>query len=1105
MRSSVARLGLLTGFALFAPIALAQTPPAPTPGAPTLEKESEKKEDLLVAPKDFKIKTELATLEEVFKRRLALLYLKNEKAAREPILKDLDPGSAQSIQQFLDDASTFTNLEYHFVEKMKNCERRLLHRLRADSFQGIEDLLEVVKDKKFPHTAAYSNLLNTVDMNFRYALRKGLITDGEFAKDVGRRLTDETVRVNGTAGHNALDLAKQTWKDTPPDQFPAYWFDPSSGPISYDFGDVPPSPPYPQIDLNKATREELLGIPSLESEAVDGILAYAKKNGFEGPEELRLVKDLPTHLVSPLQTLAVASHQKKQKKWTVMVFLNAANNLEPYGIEDMNEMEKVGSTRDVNVVVELVRYHGREKKPRANSAYFSNPYQERETQFYYGLDNTPGNARYYVLKDEDDVRVQSVVKSNAGPADGGRTESLADFGKWAVENYPAENYALVIWNHGAGWSGVSYDDNSHHGMDLPEVRDGVEQIVAKLQNGKKKLDILDFDACLMATLEVGYELKDCVDYLLASQETEPGDGMPYDDYLQFLVKYPETPAVAFAKSMVDAYVKSYAPKGSQTFQDMSSFSETKSAIRLSRMSDTKAAVEALAQKLDARPALLGEVAEDVVRDTRKFGRLVDLHDFSTRLKERAKDDAELKTACDAVLDGIGYPTDAYKLVNEMVVKRRSPGAVIWGFNDWLSPPRNLAPFVHKSKHAKTPLTGPDEKGNYTAKISFPPMMRDPKSNKYVAVTQIDWRFEDEQEKRVFKDFASTFVTMDFPETSPVIAEGHMVSNNRSRGLSIYFPAYLGFDKEYLKLRFAEGSAWTALCQKFPLKKIENPQPLALLGVNHVTKAEREKLGAIAVREEFGKTLRAYDFAAQWRGDLTSLSKTFDVITDPRPYGEDWLGLSRHWQDGVIVLDNHSGAPNGGNPYSYVASGQSAPVSVGPDGRTVMRFLKQGGNVLLTTPDVARELWETPLYRDTLGLAYGQRWDYSFTFKVEGAGGLAGKTIEITPSRKGESIMTFTAASRGDGVEPLAVLEPGGRWIGATIDRTDPETGKDYRAVVLGFYLADIRNDADRRALLAHALEFLQAKREVRGDLGKVDSIPAIPTIPAPAPGSGSQD
>jgi hypothetical protein len=1066
----------------------AQAPVAP--GEPG--KEGEKVEDLTTTPAEVGIQRELKVLEEVAKRRLALHHLKNDKGARDAILKDLDPTSSQNIQRLVDDTASFTNLEYHYLEKAKNCERRLLHRLRADAFQGIEDLLEVVKDRKFPESAAYAPLLNTVEMNFRYAIRKGLISDAEFAKDVSRRLTDETVRVNGTAGHTVAELAKAQWKDVPADQFPAHWFDPSSGPISYEFGEVPPSPPYPTIDLNTATRDALLAVPGIDPEVADAIVDYAKKNSFEGAEELRLVSDIPLHLVGPLQTLSTTSHATKRKKWTVMVFLNAANNLEPFGIEDLNEMEKVGSTRDVNVVVEMVRYRGMEKTPRVNAGYFHNPYTERETQFYYGLDNTPGNARFYVLKDEDPVRIQSVVKENAGIADGGRAKSLADFGRWAVERYPADNYALVVWNHGAGWSGVSYDDNSHHGMDMAEVREGVEQIVAKLDNGKQKLDILDFDACLMATLEVGYELKDTVDFLVASQEVEPGDGMPYDDYLAWLVKFPEAPPVSFAKAMVEEYVKSYAPKGSQAPGEFAFFGETKSALRLSRMSDLRAAAENLAELLATRRELLGEVTESIVRDVRAFGRLVDLHDFATRLMEREKADAELKAACKAITDLIGYPTSQYKLVNEVVIKRRSPGAVVWGYNDWQSPPRNLAPFVHRSRHAKTPLVGPDEKGNYVARISFPPMLRDSKAGKFVAVTQIDWRFEDEKEKRVFKDFQSMFITTDFPVDGPVVAEGHMVSNNRSRGVSIYLPAYLGFDKEYRKLRFAEDSKWAALCETFPLKKIENPQPIALLGIQHATKRDRELLGKIAVREEFREKILKHDFAKLLRGDLESLARSFDAIRDPRHYGEDWHGLIRNWRDGIVIVDNHDGIGNGGNPFSYVASGFQAPSAAGPDGRTLARHLTGGGRVLLATPQVSREIWETPLYRDVLGLEYRQRWDHSYEFVVAGAPSPEAKKVVVAPARKGEAITTFQAIPGVDGVAPLCVLDDG-QWVGATIARRSAETGSEYRAVVLGFHLTDIADDAARRALLARALEFLEGGMATPGIAGA-----AAPPAPEPA-------
>lgn len=1055
----------------FTPTLLLVTFLFPAPAASAADEvedaSKETRVDLTQATEKVDLQRELKTYREIFRRRLALHYLRNEASARSQILSELDPVSKSTIKSLVENNRRFKNLDYHFLERRRNAEDRILAKLRLDGFQGIEDVLEAVRDLKFPESAAFADLLNLVELNFRWALRKGIIQDEDFAKDVGQRLTAETVRVNGTAGHDTAELAKAMWKDTKRDEFPAWWFDPASGPISYAFGPVPDAPRYPVVDLNTAGVDDLLEIPNLEREVAEAIVDYARRRGFEGPEELRLVKQVPRHLVRPLQTVCTASHRTKHKKWTVMVFLNAANNLEPFGIEDMNEMEKVGSTRDVNIVVELARYREQPKGPQPNTSYLWNPYSERPRQYYFGLENEPRTARFYVLKDDDDVRVRSVLKDLSGLTDAGDPKTLAAFGRWAVEHYPADHYALVVWNHGAGWSGVSFDDNTRRGLDLPEVRTALEEVTALLREkqGKERIDVLDFDACLMATAEVGYELKDVVDFLVASQEVEPGDGMPYDDYLEWLVTYPEAPPVAFAKAMVDRYVKSYAPKGSQTGGDFGWFHETKSALRLARMEDLRRGVEKVAALLLERKSLLGETAEEIVSDARRFGRLVDIQDFFTRLVEKAPEDEQLKAAIKEVTDLIGYPTENYPLVNEVVIKRRRPGNVIWGFNGWKAPPRHLAPFVWRSRLAKTPLVGPDEKGNYVARIQFPPTLRDPSSGKEVFVERIDYRFEDEKKERKIEDFENMFVTTDFPPDGPVVAEGHLVSNNRSHGVSIYFPAYLGFDKEYLKLRFAQDSKWVEMCRLFPLRKIEDPQPIAVLGVRHLNRPQRERLGRIVVREQFRDAMRRLDYASVWRKDLAALGHGFDVVEDPRPYGLDWEEMLRYWQDGVVLLDNHDGvAPGGGRPLAYLSSSSSPPPASGPSGRELKRFLERGGRMLLCSPRATAKIWDQPLYRDLLGLEYGGRVDDDYGARLLGGDPLP---FEIVPARKGSPILTFRG---GEGVEPLCVRRTDGRVIGARIRRPGPDG--EVRAVVLGFYLTDVLDEVARRAILEQALRFL---------------------------------
>ena len=259
----------------------------------------------------------------------------------------------------------------------------------------------------------------------------------------------------------------------------------------------------------------------------------------------------------------------------VLAMLQDADVLPPEGTPEAN--------RVIQVVIQFQSVFMKSGDP-AVQAFLSHALAAKAGS---GVDEAllPGTRRYYVLKDDDTMRVRSVLLGNVGETDCGRPEPLTDFGRYCIESFPADHYALVIWNHGAGWSGVSADENTHHTLEMGDVRGALEGMQAALKSqGKERVDVLDFDACLMATLEVAYELRNTVDFLASSQDTEPGDGMAYGEYLRWLNTYPEAPPASLAKAMVESYVKAYAPGGVQVEGDYWSGSETKTARRAGRRS-----------------------------------------------------------------------------------------------------------------------------------------------------------------------------------------------------------------------------------------------------------------------------------------------------------------------------------------------------------------------------------------------------------------------------------------------------------------------------------------------------------------------------------------
>lgn len=227
-----------------------------------------------------------------------------------------------------------------------------------------------------------------------------------------------------------------------------------------------------------------------------------------------------------------------QDTWTVLVYLDGDNNLEKDALKDLNEMELVGSNDQVRIVVQLDRV--RQDGPKDDTSN--------------GDWDTA--KRFLVKRDSNRSRIGSTELDDIGEVNMGDPQTLVDFVSWGVKTYPAERYALVLWDHGSSWAGIAFDDSSDKkGISLPELDQALRTIQS--QTGIERFDLIGFDACLMAQIDVLQTIEPYGKFAVASAELEPNDGWAWDTWLQNLETEPSQDTAAVAKSIVDAYQEFY--------------------------------------------------------------------------------------------------------------------------------------------------------------------------------------------------------------------------------------------------------------------------------------------------------------------------------------------------------------------------------------------------------------------------------------------------------------------------------------------------------------------------------------------------------------------
>jgi chitodextrinase len=241
-------------------------------------------------------------------------------------------------------------------------------------------------------------------------------------------------------------------------------------------------------------------------------------------------------------------------KWSVFVYVDGDNNLEKFAIEDVNEMEKIGSTEDVNIVIQI----------------------DRVTGFNKSNGDWTDTRRYYITQDDTDVEIKSTLLDDTlGELNMADPLTLKQFLEWGITNYPAEKYLIVMWDHGRGifrssgtnsglFKGFNEDLTSNtQEMKLWELDDLMLEL--KELNGGENFDILGFDQCWLGNIETAYELMDSVDYLVASSDEEPDKGWNYEFPLKTLTQNPDISPRDFAIQITDDYIREYENKTSYDY------------------------------------------------------------------------------------------------------------------------------------------------------------------------------------------------------------------------------------------------------------------------------------------------------------------------------------------------------------------------------------------------------------------------------------------------------------------------------------------------------------------------------------------------------------
>ena len=253
-------------------------------------------------------------------------------------------------------------------------------------------------------------------------------------------------------------------------------------------------------------------------------------------------------------------------EWTVMFYMCGSDLESRYGYATKNlveianshdlitlykdQAERIGldyesPSREVNVVLQTggcSEWHNDEEEMRTTDTGIRTDMLQR--WFYDPYEDT----------DTAEIRLQQELPlaSMSDP------ETLSDFIRWSVQEYPAEKYMLVLWDHGGG---------SRTGIFVDELYDGdilyLYELGQALEDSGVEMEAVLFDACLMANLETAVMIKDQAHWMIASEEVVTGEGTAIGEWLKELCMRPEMDGRRLGRIICDSALEKCAMLGDE--------------------------------------------------------------------------------------------------------------------------------------------------------------------------------------------------------------------------------------------------------------------------------------------------------------------------------------------------------------------------------------------------------------------------------------------------------------------------------------------------------------------------------------------------------------